>query len=360
MADKAKVRWSKLKVGIVGLAAFVILAVLIFLLTSSKGLFQKYAELHTFMGDASGLPDGTSVNLNGIPVGYLDRLRLTNSRDPKRTVEFIMKVRTKYLPEIPVDSVAGVAAANVLGGKFINITKGHVTETVKDGWELQASPGQDINELMAQMGVVLGSFQTIVNRVDSLLAGVEAGHGNLGLLLKDEELYKRLNGIATEGQQLLADVRHGNGTISKLLYDDSPESLYNQIQGPIKRIDAILDEVQGGRGTVTRLLKDPALYDDAHQTMQEIKKVVADLNAGKGTAGKLLKDDQLHQRLDDLLAKFNTIVDKINAGQGTLGQLAVNPQLYDAMTGATREFQSLAKDMRANPKKFLTIRLTLF
>ena len=29
-------------------------------------------------------------------------------------------------------------------------------------------------------------------------------------------------------------------------------------------------------------------------------------------------------------------------------------------TGATREFQSLAKDMRANPKKFLTIRLTLF
>ena len=53
-------------------------------------------------------------------------------------------------------------------------------------------------------------------------------------------------------------------------------------------------------------------------------------------------------------------MDKINAGQGTLGQFLVNPQLYDALNGATREFQSLAKDMRANPKKFLTIRLTLF
>ena len=50
----------------------------------------------------------------------------------------------------------------------------------------------------------------------------------------------------------------------------------------------------------------------------------------------------------------------MNAGQGTVGQLLVNPQLFDALTGATREFQSLAKDMRANPKKFLTIRLTLF
>ena len=38
----------------------------------------------------------------------------------------------------------------------------------------------------------------------------------------------------------------------------------------------------------------------------------------------------------------------------------MNPQLYDSLDGATREFQQLAKDMRANPKKFLTIRLVLF
>ena len=60
------------------------------------------------------------------------------------------------------------------------------------------------------------------------------------------------------------------------------------------------------------------------------------------------------------MAKFNATIDKINSGQGTLGQFMVNPQLYDSLNGATREFQSLAKDMRANPKKFLTIRLVLF
>ena len=85
--------------------------------------------------------------------------------------------------------------------------------------------------------------------------------------------------------------------------------------------------------------------------MTEIKVLVADLNAGKGTAGKLLKDETIHKRLDELVAKLNGTMDKINAGQGTLGQLLVNPQMYDALTGATREFQSLAKDMRAQPEE---------
>jgi phospholipid/cholesterol/gamma-HCH transport system substrate-binding protein len=303
------------------------------------------------------LADGTAVRLNGITVGYLDRLALTASRDPKRTVEFEMKVQTSYLPQIPVDSHVSVAAANLLGDKFLNITKGQASQRVADGGELPALQAQDIPEMMAQMSNVIDSFQRIVGRADNLLAGVEAGRGNLGLFLKDDELYRRLNAIFAEGQRLLVDVRSGHGTLSKILYDDT---LYNDLDKPIKRIDSMLADLQAGQGTAGKLLKDPVLFDEAHQTLADIHQLIAEVNAGKGTAGHLLKDPVLAQRLDDLVAKFNTTVDKINSGQGTIGQLAVNPALYDALTGATREFQSLAKDMRANPKKFLTIRLTLF
>jgi phospholipid/cholesterol/gamma-HCH transport system substrate-binding protein len=357
MADPRKVRWSKLRVGIVGSAAFIILFALVFLLTSAKGIFRQYATLRTYMDDASGLANGTAVRLNGITVGYLDRLQLTGSRNPKRTVEFDMKVQTSFLPQIPVDSHVGVAAANLLGDKFLNITKGVSSQHVVDGNELPALQTQDIPEMMAQMSNVLDSFQRIVSRADNLLAGVEAGHGNLGLFLKDDELYRRLNAIAGEGQKLIAEVRNGHGTLSKLIYDDT---LINDLDKPIKRIDTMLADLQAGQGTAGKLLRDPALFDDAHTTLDQIRQLVADVNAGKGTAGHLLKDPALGQRLDELVAKFNTTVDKINSGQGTLGQLASNPALYDALTGATREFQSLAKDMRANPKKFLTIRLTIF
>jgi phospholipid/cholesterol/gamma-HCH transport system substrate-binding protein len=357
MADPRKVRWSQLKVGVVGLGAFLILAVLIFLLTSSKGFFQKTALLHTFMDDASGMAEGTPVRLNGYTVGSLESIVLIAPSEPKRSVEFIMKVQEKFLRQIPVDSVAGISASNLLGDKFLNITKGRDARTVKDGAEIKSLQAQDIPELMAQAANLLQTFQTIINRLDSLLVGVEQGKGNIGKLLKDEELYNRLNGIAKEGQTLLSDVRTGHGTISKLIYDDA---LYQEIRSPIKRVDALLADLQAGRGSAGKLLKDPALYDEAQASLGEIHALLTDLSAGKGTAGKLLKDDALHQRLEELVAKFNGIVDKIGSGQGTLGQLLVNPQLYDSLNGATREFQSLAKDMRANPKKFLTIRLTLF
>ena len=180
MADPKKVRWSQLKVGVLGLAAFLILAVLIFLLTSSRGFFQKTALLHTFMDDASGMAEGTPVRLNGFTIGSLDRIELIKSAEPKRAVEFIMKVQEKFLPQIPVDSVAGISAANLLGDKFINITKGRNVLTVKDGAELKSLQAQDIPELMAQSANLLQTFQTIVNRLDSLLAGVEAGKGNIG------------------------------------------------------------------------------------------------------------------------------------------------------------------------------------
>src|SRR5689334_14791116 len=357
MPEREKIRWSQLKVGVVGLAAFVIVFVLVFLLTSSRGLFQQNEHIYTYMEDASGMAQGTPVRLNGITVGYLDTLTLTNSRDAHRAVAFDMMVKRRYLADIPVDSIAAVAAANLLGDKFLNITRGKDTRTIQPGSELRSQQGQDIPELMAQSANLLQSFQTIVGRVDNLLAGVEAGKGNIGLLLKDDELYRRLNGIASEGQKLLSDVRNANGTIAKLMYSDE---FYQELRSPIKRIDKMLADLDAGQGTAGKVLKDPAVFDELQKSIGEFRGLVADLNAGKGTAGKLLKDETLHRRIDELLAKMNGTVDKLNSGQGTIGQLLVNPQLYDAMTGATREFQSLAKDMRANPKKFLTIRLTIF
>ncbi len=357
MPDRSKVRWSQLKVGVVALAAFVIMFVLVFLLTSTTGLFQHNALLRTYLDDASGIATGSIVRLNGITIGFLDEVRLTGSRDPNRAVEFDMMVKSDYLRDIPVDSVAAISAANLLGDKFINITKGQAQQTVQTGGEIRSQEVQDIPELMAQSANLLQSFQTIVNRVDGLLADVEAGKGNIGLFLKDEELYKRLTGIEAETQRLLNEIHTGNGTISKLIHDDA---LYQEIRAPLRRIDSLLANLQAGQGTAGKLLNDPGLYNDLRDSLAQVRTLVADLNAGKGTAGKLLKNDELSNRIDTLVARMSTTLDRMNSGQGTLGQLMANPALYESLTGATREFQSLAKDIRANPKKFLTIRLTLF
>ena len=357
MPERAKIRWSELKIGIVAFVSMVILAVLIFLLTGSRAIFQRNESVRTYMADAAGMTESTPVRLNGILVGAVQNIRLSGSKDPKRAVEFELQIQGKYMKDIPEDSTAAITAANLLGNKFIDITKGQSTTPVKPGGELRSLQTQDIPELMAQSANLIATLQDIAKRTDSMLSDIDAGKGNLGKLLRDQELYDRLNGIASEGQQLLADVRNGKGTLSKLLYDDT---LYQEIQAPLKRIDAMLADLQQGQGTAGKLLKDPRVYDDARETLAQMRTLVQDLNAGKGTAGKLLKDDQLYKQFTALTARLDTTVDRINSGQGTIGQLLVNQQLYDNLNGASRQLHLLMQDFRANPKKFLRIKLSIF
>ena len=342
----------------------VIAAVLIFLLTGTSNLFEGQALLRTFMADSAGMAENAPVRLNGILVGHIKQVALSGSTNPKRTVEVDLVVPEKYLAEIPEDSQAGISSANLLGDKYINITRGIHKKHVEDGGEVASVQTQDIPEIMAQSSSLLSQFQTILGRLDGLLTVVENGQGNIGKLLKDDSLYDKLNATVGEVQQLVKDVHSSNGTISHLLYD---HDLYDEIRKPIQRLDDMLAEVQQKKGTAGKLLYDPQLHDvalatitDARAGIGEAKKMLDDLNAGKGTAGKLLKDEEIANQLEAITKKINVSLDKLNSGQGTLGQLMVNPQLYDSMTGLTQELNSFVKDAHANPKKFLTIRLTLF
>ncbi|MBZ5594444.1 MAG: MlaD family protein [Acidobacteriia bacterium] len=357
MADPKKVSFAQLRVGIMAILAMLIVAVLIFLLTGSKNLFRRTFQLRTFMDDSSGMADGAPVRLNGIPVGDVDQLKLSGAKDPRRIVEIDMEIRYDFLTEIPKDSRAGISASNLLGDKFINITKGMQADHVQPGDEIASVPNQDIPELMAQSAGLLAQLQGLLGRANTILNDVEAGKGNIGKFLKDEELYSRLNSAIAETQQILTDVRSGKGTISRLLYDDT---LANDVHATLDKLNAILTELQQGRGTAGKLIKDEALYNELRSATTQFNQLLTDLQAGKGSAGKLLKDDRLYNEINQLLAKVDTTIDKLNAGQGTLGQLMVNPQLYESLNGVTVEMRQFVKDMRANPKKFLRIKLAIF
>lgn len=365
MPEAKKVSWAQLRIGIMATVSMAILGLLIFLLTGSGDLFSSSAYLFTYMDDSAAMTPSTPVRLNGITIGNINRIEFSGLKEKGKIVVIKMKVTKKWLVQIPEDSVAGVDAANLLGDKFINIVKGRSSVSIKDGGTLTSAGGGDIPELMKRAGDMLGTFQVIVSRFDTLLGDIEEGKGNIGKFVKDEELYNQLTGAAKELNKLMTAVTSGKGTLGRLMND---EELYQEIRSPIKRFDSLLAEMQQGQGTAGKFLKDPALYDDARQTMADLrrlvdvdfKKIMDDLNAGKGTAGKLLKDDELYRRMNDLVAGLNTSLDKLNAGQGTLGQLMVNAQLYESLNGVTRETQGLIKDIHANPKKFLRIKLGLF
>src|SRR5579863_5628497 len=124
MPSPEKVKWSQLKVGIVALIAMIILGVLSFLLTGNGGIFHRTAILRTYLDDSAGMAVGATVRLNGIAVGSIDQVKLSGETTKGRIVEISMMVKHEYLPAIPTDSKAGISASNLLGDKYINITKG--------------------------------------------------------------------------------------------------------------------------------------------------------------------------------------------------------------------------------------------
>jgi phospholipid/cholesterol/gamma-HCH transport system substrate-binding protein len=357
MPQQTKARWARLKVGVMSIVALSILGVLIFLLTGSEHPFASRSTIYTYMEDSAALTENSAVRLNGIQVGSVSKISLSRSKDPNKVIRMDLEIQDRYLRDIPVDSQAGIGAENVLGTKYINIKRGLSPEHIKPGGTLPARDTADFNDVIEQGNTLLVQLQSILKRVDAIVGQVELGKGSIGKLLVDEELYQRLVGTVAEVQQLATALNSDKGTIGKLVYHDD---LYQDIRGSIARIDNVLEGLQQGQGTAGRLLKDPALYQDARGAILDLRRILADVDAGKGTVGKLLKSDDLHNQIAATLGKIDTMLDHINTGQGTLGQLMVNPALYDSLNGTSRELTGLLKDFRANPKKFLRIKLGLF
>src|SRR5260221_1443384 len=180
MASQKRVGWAKLRTGIVATVAMIIAAVLIFLLTGQGSIFTGEFELRTYLDDSAGMTENAPVRVNGILAGHIKNVRLSGLKDPKKTVEVVMAISEKYRTAIPRDSKAAISASNLLGNKYINITKGLDPVPVEAGAEIAALQTQDIPEILSQSSNLLGQFQRILARLDGIVRVVESGEGNIG------------------------------------------------------------------------------------------------------------------------------------------------------------------------------------
>ena len=122
----------------------------------------------------------------------------------------------------------------------------------------------------------------------------------------------------------------------------------------------MIDELQQGKGTAGKLLKDPALYDNANQTIVNVRKLTDDINAGKGAIGKLANDQAFANKLQNVIDKLSAISDQLEAGQGTAGLFLKDPKLYNNADQLLVESRGLIQSVRENPKKYLTFHVKIF
>ena len=359
MPSQKQLKWSQLKVGLTVLGASATLAVLVFLMNSTGGLFTRKIILKSYFDNASGLRTGAPVRLSGVDIGNVQGVRIVADPDKRMTpVEVTMKVDAKYLSNIRTDSTTQLSTAGVLGETYIDIDSALASgPEVKSGSILPIHDTPDIQDVVRSSQSTLQNMDALLKRLDRIVAFVESGQGSIGKLIYDPNLYNRLNSTVNEFQGLVNEVGNGKGTLGKLFTDDQ---LYTKANATVDKLNGILDDLNAGKGTAGKFLKDPALYNNANETVANVKKLTDDINSGKGALGKLAKDQAFADKLQNTMNKLSAISDKLAAGQGTAGRLLQDESLYNNTNQLLTETQGLIKAIRENPKKYLTIHFKLF
>ena len=127
--------------------------------------------------------------------------------------------------------------------------------------------------------------------------------------------------------------------------------MYNQIHNSVLSVDKTLASIQNGEGKAGRLF---ASDDQYNQFLRQ----VADLRASLAAASSspLLQDDASYLRITRLLASTDSMIASLNAGQGRAGRLLTNQQLYESLNGSLRRMETMLRDFRENPQKYLRIK----
>jgi phospholipid/cholesterol/gamma-HCH transport system substrate-binding protein len=365
MAQRKSLGWTELKVGLLVIVGFAVLAYAIIRIGGPTSLFAEKFKMSAYFPSANGLRPGNDVLLDGLLVGTVSEVGL--NRDPaiNGKVAVVMEIDAAYKDNIREDSMVSIETVGLLGDMTVQITSGSTAaNAVGDGGRLLGADTGDVKHVIQGANDVMANFKLLTDTLNKLSQNVleisdevKGGKGTLGKFLNDSELHDNLNGTVLEMQKLVTDIRTGPGTAGKLIADDE---IYVKSTQLLARMEALVNKIESGNGTAGKFMNDPKLFDTLVSTMDKLDSIAARLDRGEGSFGKLMKDDGFYTNLQSTLNQLNTLVVAIQNGQGTTGKLINDPTLFNRMDEAMSEFQKLVYDIRHDPKKYLTINFRFF
>ena len=369
--------FSQLRVGIFVLFGLAVLAFLILNASGNFNPFEKKMRLRAQFPTADGLRESAEVQLAGVNIGKVEKVILLPPDSPENArVEAVLQI-TQNLDGRPIterirtDSTAQLIANSILANdKLINITPGTVKGTpVSENDVLASTSSMSINQLTQTGNELLQQINRMAIPTTEILNKANRGEGTLGRIINDESLYNNLDTTVGETKVTLAKLQNtidrinrGDGSAGKLLND--PE-LYDNLNRSVRQLEGIARDLRAGRGTAGKLLSDETLYNDARDAIADLrvssakingiaddfKVITNDLNEGRGTAGKFLKDERLYDdarsaiaRLSTTAERFEIILGDTQSGKGTIGKLLTDETLYNNVNQTASSINQLSSE----------------
>ncbi len=218
---------------------------------SRENVFQKTYPFEVVFTDVMGLRDGDNVMMRGMTVGKVKALIL--QEDGVRVVAALQ--RPIHLKK---DFAVEVVISSVLGGRYLQISEGTPSEppvldpvvkgkTPKDVMALVSSVAADLKDITGKINAGQGTIGKLVND-DTLYNDARDVVGELKAAVKDRGLVRNIENSVANFNEITEKINHGEGTLGLLVND---ESLYLEVKQMIGDIRATVDEMRETSPIVT-------------------------------------------------------------------------------------------------------------
>jgi phospholipid/cholesterol/gamma-HCH transport system substrate-binding protein len=328
-----------------GVMAIALAATLILAVGGQGGFFWQRYPLKVRFDDVEGLKPGAIVRLNGMEVGKVTAVSFADAQ-----VEVVMEVSRSVRPLITTDSEAAMGTLSLLGEPIVVIRAAATGTPLADGDYVRAGR-------VGGIAALASSTSQGMDQAAHLMAELRRGEGSLGRLLTDDSLYHATERLVAAATRVAEQMEAGQGTLGALARDPGA---YVSLESALENLRVISARIDKGEGALGRLVADEALGRSLAGTSANVERITDQLARGEGTAGKLLSDRDLYERLNRLTAGVERLVAELESGRGTAGRLLSDQQLYDNVNQAATELRALLADIRRDPRKYLNVSFSVF
>jgi len=299
-------KWNnEAKIGIVVFAAIVVFIGGVIFLRGIDLRSKKYS-LNVFYPNVNGLRVGDKVTVAGLAIGSVESMSLVDGK-----VQVNLSLQTKV--QLPRDSKAVLKSETIMGGKFVEITPGMSKTYLRDGDSLMGVYEADLSELTATLSPISANILGILSRVDSTF---------------DEPTRKRIQEIVLNLGQATAHleqvVKVGGSRLDLAIAD------YASVARTLSKFANTLDTIASGQ------------RHNIDSTVMDLKSVASNLN-------------RVSSELTRSGGSLDTVLFNIKSGRGTMGKLVFDDRLYNDLDSLVVNLNSLAKDVRENPHRFVKV-----
>lgn len=269
--------------------------------------------------DVKQLKAGSDVRLAGVSIGSVGDLRLEDG-------QAVAILSIEHNHRIPVDSVATITTAGLLGNNYVSIQAGNKYQYLNESDTIKTKEGADMNKIVEQLGEIgtkisgfLDDFSgkgegSLLNNVNSMM----------------EEARPKLNIILDNLSEITNQMTSAKGTMGKLLYEDSAHTELLAAAEAIKKAaedaeiffkeagSVIKNFSTEGDGPLSFILNDRNAKAQLQDSIANVSAFTKRLNSTDSTLGKLISNDDLYNHAESILNKVSASVESVeNSGPMT-------------------------------------------